>query len=280
MKVEKIKVDQASLARLMADMREGRLRIPRFQRIFVWEHKRIKELLDSMYKEYPIGTVFLWEAPHIYNHLLRTVDYLQQPDINPNQSYSFIVDGQQRLTSLYATVNGLTIDGEDYTKIVVDLAPQNPENIFHYREPDNKRWVSVKDLLSNDFGIYNNLPSDEHRANFARCNELLRNYPFSVVIVREMNIEQAVDIFARINRSGRPLSRYDLITATILDDDFGLRERGQEDIIKPLQDNGFGKVEETSIPQTLALNIRGGRTESSTQMDLKNPKSHLLGRQR
>jgi hypothetical protein len=155
MKVEKIKVDQASLARLMADMREGRLRVPRFQRNFVWERKRIQELLDSMYKEYPIGTIFLWEGPPKYNNLLRTVDYLQQPVIENGKSYSLIVDGQQRLTSLYVTVNGLSIDGEDYRKIVVDLAPRDPENIFQYREPDNRRWVSVKDLLAGDFVIYN-----------------------------------------------------------------------------------------------------------------------------
>ena len=79
MKVEKIKVDRASLALLMMQMREGLIRVPRFQRDFVWERKKIQELLDSIYKEYPIGTIFLWEAPSQYNHLLRTVDYLSQP---------------------------------------------------------------------------------------------------------------------------------------------------------------------------------------------------------
>lgn len=267
MKVEKIKVDQASLARLMVDMREGRLRVPRFQRDFVWERKRIQELLDSMYKEYPIGTIFLWEAPHKYNHLLRNVEYLQQPAIEAGRNYSLIVDGQQRLTSLYVAVHGLSTEGEDYRKIVVDLSPRDSENIFQYREPDNKRWVSIRDLLNGDFVIYNGLPSDEHRARFVRCNELLRNYPFSVVVVREMDIENAVEIFERINRAGRPLSRYDLITASVLDDDFDLRERTQYDIIEPLAASGFGHIEETSIPQSLALNIRG-RTESAAQMEL------------
>ncbi len=267
MKVEKIKVDRASLALLMMQMREGLIRVPRFQRDFVWERKKIQELLDSIYKEYPIGTIFLWEAPSQYNHLLRTVDYLSQPPIDPTRSYSLIVDGQQRLTALYVTVNGLSIEDEDYHKIVVDLAPRDPHSIFQYREPDNKRWVSVRDLMNNDFTIYNSLPSDEHKERFARCYQLLSNYPFSVVEVRDMDIEQAVEIFERINRAGRRLSRYDLITASILDDEFDLRERTSEELVQPLQATRFGEIEETSITQALALNIRG-RTESATQMEL------------
>ena len=116
MKVEKIDVGRSSLASLMHDMKKGRIRIPRFQRIFVWERKRIQELLDSMLKEYPIGTIFLWKAPSEYNHLLRTVDYLNQPPLERFQSYSLLLDGQQRLTSLYAVVNGLTVEEEDYRK--------------------------------------------------------------------------------------------------------------------------------------------------------------------
>lgn len=57
MKVEKIKVDRESLAALMMKMREGQIRVPRFQRDFVWERNKIQELLDSIYKEYPIGTI-------------------------------------------------------------------------------------------------------------------------------------------------------------------------------------------------------------------------------
>ncbi len=82
-----------------------------------------------------------------------------------------------------------------------------------------------------------------------------------------MNIEHAVVIFERINRAGRPLSRYDLITARALDDEFDLREKVQKEVVRPLEDSGFGTIEETSIPQTLALTARG-KTESATQMDL------------
>ena len=76
MRTEKIKVDRFSLGTFIHDISQGRIRIPRFQREFVWERSRIQKLLDSMYKEYPIGTIFLWEAPAEYNHLLRDIEDL------------------------------------------------------------------------------------------------------------------------------------------------------------------------------------------------------------
>ena len=129
MKAEKINVDRVSLARLMVDMKEGRIRVPRFQRGFVWERGRIQELLDSIYKEYPIGTIFLWEAPPEYNHLLlRTVDYLQQPPIASDKSYSVILDGQQRLTSLYVVVHGLVVLNPQNWTLFGRFFVLNPQN--------------------------------------------------------------------------------------------------------------------------------------------------------
>ena len=74
MRAPKIEVSGKQLGTLMADIQHGRLRVPRFQREFVWERSRILKLLDSMLVEYPIGTIFLWNAPHEYNHLLRDIE--------------------------------------------------------------------------------------------------------------------------------------------------------------------------------------------------------------
>lgn len=268
MQTEKIRVASMSLARIMQDIEQGRLRVPRFQREFVWERTRIQALLDSMYKEYPIGTLFFWEAPSSYNHLLRDIDELQQPPRRNNENYTFILDGQQRLTSLYAVVKGLTIEGEDYRKIVIDLGNTDSEKLsFQYRNPDSQRWVSIQDLLSAEiFTIYNQLPNDDYKRRFERYRNLLTKYPFSVVVVSDMELSDAIEIFERINQQGRRLSRYDLIAASVLTDNFDLRERTEKDLNEKLKSN-FGKVSETNIPQSLALNIKNN-TEYPTQMNL------------
>ena len=267
MRAPRIEVMPKSFATLMADFGQGRIRVPRFQREFVWERSRILKLLDSMFEEYPIGTIFLWNAPSEYNHLIRNIEDLGQPPLKGGQDYQLILDGQQRLTSLYVVIQGLSFEGEDYRKIVVDLeADSGEDSPFRYRIPDDQRWVSVSNLLSGDFGTYENLPSTEHKRRFAEINEALKNYPFSVVTVTERRIDDAIEIFERINQQGRKLSRYDLICASVMTEDFDLREKSQEDIIDRLKPN-FGEIEETSIPQALALNKKG-RTEHSTQIGL------------
>ncbi len=266
MRTERLKVEPQSFGSIMTAMAQGSYRVPRFQRMFVWERSCIQHLLDSMYREYPIGTIFLWKAPPQYNHMLRSVDYLNQPPIENGQSYTFILDGQQRLTSLYVTVNGLTIGGEQYRKIVVDLANEETDKHFQYREPDNRRWIAIRDLLKeNMFEIYDPLPA-EYRQRFQDVRQRLITYPFSVVSVSSMDLDDAIEIFERINQQSKRLTRYDLIAASVLTDSFDLRERSQKDIIKPLA-NSFGVIQETNVPQALALNTRG-RTEHTTQMGL------------
>ena len=142
MKAPKIKVSPDTLGTLMADFEKGEIRVPRFQREFVWERSRILKLLDSMFKEFPIGTIFLWNAPPEYNYLLRSPKELGLPELQTHQGYRFILDGQQRLTSLFVVIRGASFEGEDYKKIVVDLeAGADEDGLFKYRNPDNRRWA-------------------------------------------------------------------------------------------------------------------------------------------
>ncbi len=203
MRTERIKVEPLSFGTIMSAMTQGTYRVPRFQRTFVWERSRIQSLLDSMYREYPIGSVFLWKAPAQYNHMLRSVDYLGQPPIEEKQSYTFILDGQQRLTSLYVTVNGLNIGDEDYSKIVADMANDEANKYFQYRNADNRRWIAIRDLLKeNVFDIYDTLPT-EYRQRFQDIRQRLVSYPFSVVSVSDMDLDDAIEIFERINQQSK-----------------------------------------------------------------------------
>ncbi len=267
MKKPKIEVNRLNLGTLMSDFGQGEIRVPRFQRDFVWKRVDILKLLDSMYNEYPIGTIFLWDAPASLNHLLRDIEELGQPPLSLKQGYKFILDGQQRLTSLYAVIKGLQIEDEDYRKISVDLSNRDDSrSSFVYQRSDNKRWVSISDLLAYDiFEIYNNLPNDDNKKRFTEFRSALSEYPFSVVAVSDMEINDAIEIFERINRQGRKLTRYDLISASV-SEFFDLRQRSEEDIINQLKAD-FGEVEETSIPQAVALNKKG-RTDHDTQLNL------------
>ena len=107
-----------------------------------FDRKELRELFDSIYHEYPIGSFFLWDAEREHNHLFRQLVDLGVPPVGEHDDVSFILDGQQRITSLYVTLMGLTVNGNDYRNIVFDLQ----EQVFKDRSPDNKRYVSVADL--------------------------------------------------------------------------------------------------------------------------------------
>jgi hypothetical protein len=132
MKKDNIRVIPDTLNNLMVAVEKGQYRIPQFQHEYVWEKTKVIDLFDSIYKEYPIGSFFLWKAERGFNHLFRHSVDLNVPPIRDDDDVCFILDGQQRVTSLYVTLMGLTARGTDYSRICFDVK----EAKFTYREPD------------------------------------------------------------------------------------------------------------------------------------------------
>jgi len=84
---------------LMNDITTGSLKIPQFQRDFVWNIKKSSELLDSIVKGYPIGTFILWKTKERLR-AVKNIGRLSLPEPNQNDYVQFVLDGQQRITSI------------------------------------------------------------------------------------------------------------------------------------------------------------------------------------
>lgn len=265
MEIDRIKVEPGlKLGHIMMEVEKGKLRIPRFQREFVWERPKVVKLLDSIYHQFPVGSFFLWAAPRKYNKFFRNIAELNLPEPDERDEITLILDGQQRITSLHVTVKGLTLNGVDYGDICFDLEKQE----FVTRKADNKRYIAVCDMLNEKrhLEIHRNLLRDdnlpsEYADRFALCREIFTTYPFSVVIVREAELEDVCDIFERINQSGKRLSLTDLVVANTWSEDFDLRERIKE-FNKTLSSKGFQELEAEAITESLSLGIKGGCTRS------------------
>jgi len=146
MEIQKIKVTDWDLADLINAVKSGKLRIPRFQRDFVWERTKVTKLLGSMYKEFLIGSFFIWYAPQKYNSFFREIPELNLKNPESMDEIQYILDGQQRITSLYVTIKGLTIKGVDYSNICFDL---NKEE-FVCIEGDGIRFIPLCQLLGEE----------------------------------------------------------------------------------------------------------------------------------
>jgi len=265
MQKSKIDVHSYELPDLVGDMKAGKLQVPRFQRDFVWSLPKIRALLDSMYKEFPIGTFFLWRAPTGSPPLSRPLAELGIPAPRSDSEVTYILDGQQRLTSLFVVIQGKTFDGRDYRRVCLDLETatrfdQNNEEgfdeaLFVSRTPDDHRYVSVHDLIGDGhLHIYNGIP-DEWKPSFDKAYRLFHRYPFSVVWIQEQTLSDAIEIFQRINQAGQRLSRYDLICANVWRDDFDLRKR-IELLNRKFGRTGFGRLHETVYTQTFSLILK------------------------
>lgn len=262
MQLPKIVVQPQSLAAILTSMKTGDLQIPRFQREFVWPLTKTRALLDSMYKEFPIGTFFLWKAPDGIPPLSRPLDELGIPGPQAGQKVSYILDGQQRLTSLYCVVNGIEIEARHYGKICINLEAATEfdttkdedfnKDIFVYRSKDDKQYFAVKDLVSPMALSFFEMVPQKWKSAFSKAFNLFQTYPFSVVIIQNQTLADAIVIFQRINQAGQRLSRYDLVCANVWRNDFDFRKHVSE-VNKHIDKLGFGEIDETIFTQSFAL---------------------------
>lgn len=109
------KVDY-TLKKLVEDIQVGEIGLPDIQHPFVWPRSKVRDLFDSMYRGFPIGYLLFWENGFTDVHSTIGVESKQKvPRL-------LIVDGQQRLTSLYTVIKGIPIVNEDYREDRIQIA--------------------------------------------------------------------------------------------------------------------------------------------------------------
>ena len=87
-------INNWNLSRVFQELEQGNMRIPRFQRSYVWERSKIVKLLNSIYSEYPIGSFFLWETDSQMESFSRDISEFGFPNTPSSGKFQFILDGQ------------------------------------------------------------------------------------------------------------------------------------------------------------------------------------------
>jgi hypothetical protein len=250
-------INNWNLVDIFNEMEKGNLKIPRFQRGYVWERSKIVKLLNSIYQQFPIGSFFIWSASLEYKHFCREITELNLP-LNPESNkYSFILDGQQRVTSLFVALKGKKMNGTDFSTICFNLEKKEFQIPRLKNEKHNiPAWKLFHTTAYGDvFAEY--MTTDREKADVWRnCQEIFSNYPISLIKTMDMDLEQVVTIFERINQGGKRLSLFDLVHASAWSPNFDLRDK-----IKAFNDEAniklFGGLENEVFIQSLALNAFG-----------------------
>lgn len=127
---------------LLRDVELGKIGLPDLQRPFVWPDNKVRNLLDSMMKGYPIGYIMLWSSPDEYENasqIGRNEKAYKEPD-------SLVIDGQQRLTALLAAMHGTAIKDKSYAErtIRISFNPLTREfAVWTQAYERNTEWVSA-----------------------------------------------------------------------------------------------------------------------------------------
>ncbi|UPS91400.1 DUF262 domain-containing protein [Bizionia sp. M204] len=254
-------INNWNLQKVFNQLENGNMKIPRFQRGYVWERSKIVKLLNSIQSQYPIGSFFIWEAGKEYKNFCREIKDLNLPE-NPESNYfSFILDGQQRITSLYVALKGKTIGKTDFSSICYNVEKQ----MFHIPrlKNENHNIPAWKLFDTSEYGkvltkyvLYDNDNNTKLHENWSNCQQVFSDYPISIIKTLKMELDEVVTIFERINQGGKRLSLFDLVHASAWSPDFDLRDKikifNNETNVK-----AFGGVENEVFIQSLSLNAFG-----------------------
>jgi len=203
---------------LLKDIENKDLVLPEFQRDFVWKEDDIKKYIQSVYKKYPTGSLLIWKT-------------LNPPKIRGKQELSegiytrVLLDGQQRLTTLYLFVKGETPPyyNNMVKKYNLYFNVEN-EQIRYYQKTlmDNKQeWISIIDFFKQRSAanfVIKNQNKDYYLKYLDTLNKLdtIREYDYFVdeeKLTNLENIKEVVKIFNLVNKQGRTLSEEDLALA-------------------------------------------------------------------
>jgi len=222
--------------------------IPKFQRDFVWEYKDLKELWDSIYRHYPIGSFIIWESEEILPDNKQIADNISLVRSEGN-TFKYILDGQQRITSLvvsffsglktkpdrkkpmdltiYFSLKNAKIENEEKDiekKKQIQLFFNKNEKLKLSNE-DKEYLIEVSKLVIFDSGIYAQFfKSDGEIAELYRTiNERIRNYKLPIITLKNIPREEVSELFTRVNTQGKKLSTLDLLTAYTYKSDFYLK---------------------------------------------------------
>ncbi len=266
---------------LISDIEKGQIKIPQFQRDFVWTVQKSAGLIDSILKGYPIGTFIFWRTKERLRSI-RNIGNQKLPEPEKGEAIDYVLDGQQRLTSLFACLKGICLNREngktldDFSKIFINLESEENEQIVAAEKKeteDEKTYITVLDLLTGDFTVLASYPQKYHE-KLKLYKSRIESYQYPIIQIKDVEIDVATEIFTRINVGGKPLSLFEIMVAKTFDFErnFDLSEKYQQ-LIDNLKPYDYETISDATVLQTVSMIIA---SECKRQIILKLDKSEFI----
>ena len=209
-----------SIREILDQVSRGQIRIPAFQRGFVWESERVAYLMDSMYKKYPFGSLLFWRTREVLR-FDRKLGPFDLPDPKVDYPVDYVLDGQQRVTSIYCVFQNDMVMPENnfwlpiYFDLLAEATAQDSQ--FVALEPskaDPNRYFPLNALF--DTVAYRKataILSAEVVKSIDRMQEVFKETRVSAQSTETTDKATVAIIFERINRQGVELDTLQLLSA-------------------------------------------------------------------
>ena len=227
------------LGKLVEQVVNGKIRVPRFQRPFVWKQDDLHQLLDSVLRGFPIGSILVWET----EQKIETTGRVGPVDVGaaPEGLVGYLLDGQQRVSTLVGTLRlteeaNTKVDHVDW-EVCCDL---DTRQFFRIPESEvSPQYFPVRSLLDTAgfFAACRRIESNATNPHQAqrwigeadRLANAFRDYQLPLIRIREADLDSAVAVFARLNRTGRKMAADEMVSAlTYQEGQFHLAKRFDE----------------------------------------------------
>ena len=210
---------EKSIGDLIKEIQKQQLILPEFQRGYVWKRPAVRSFVNSLYRGYPTGSFLIWKTPEPGK--VRGTGELDED----TKYYELILDGQQRLTSIFTVVTGQPPPFYEGEALSFDLYFNLLDESFGYWKKitmqGKPEWISVTNFFQQGFASFLKQKMDDAKdlyvANLDRLQRLdaIRDYMYYVRTLDEPTMDRVVEIFNLVNSAGTNLSKSDLALAHI-----------------------------------------------------------------
>ena len=222
---EKFTLMQYSISAILGLIEAEDFVIPEIQRPFVWKRSQVRDLVDSLYNGYPTGYIITWKNPDV-----------QTKDGGKANGKKVLIDGQQRVTALMASIAGKEVLDEDFNKDRIKIAfnPIATDETKRFAVQDashlkDKRWIpDISVLFSSDFKqrafenqYAENNPDvdlDELSETISKLKGISNRQIGVIELDHTLDIDEVTEIFIRINSKGTALSQSDFVMSKMAAD--------------------------------------------------------------
>ena len=218
MSTQRYSVTPHPIETLLTWVKSGEIAIPEIQRPFVWEATKVRNLLDSLYQGYPIGYLISWRNPTV-----------RLKDGTPSAGKRILIDGQQRVTALMASLLGREVLTKEYETVRIKIAFHPLEEKFEVANPAIRKdvaWIEDvaavfapdADLIELTESYVEKNPSADRKVIgkvLQNLCKIINNHVGLIELAEDLDIETVTEIFIRVNSAGAELSQADFAMSKI-----------------------------------------------------------------